>query len=317
MALRLSRLQSRRYWLIALAIAIVMLASFLLLIPHQSQRLQGSTYGRSPGGYGAWWAWMEQNHTPVQRWQKSPDQLITLTEPATLLRIDPQAIVSGSPQASLGSISTNDSQWVAKGNRLVYLGRWANLSAAPFDQTLDSEFGPVKIQGRRRATSINSPLLSDEHGAIIWREVQGDGEIIWVIPPFLGANAFQEQTANFQLLQALMQPDRHQLWVDEYLHGYKDSETLAAEAVGTVWHYLQQTPLFPLFVQLLLLCGLLIGWGNRRFGRPQAPPPLPANNQQTYVYALAQVLEKGDRPEFVVQQLLQAEAPPASAIART
>ena len=101
MALRLSRLQSRRYWLIALAIAIVMLASFLLLIPHQSQRLQGSTYGRSPGGYGAWWAWMEQNHTPVQRWQKSPDQLSTLTEPATLLRIDPQAIGTDISQASL------------------------------------------------------------------------------------------------------------------------------------------------------------------------------------------------------------------------
>jgi hypothetical protein len=152
--------------------------------------------------------------------------------------------------------------------------------------------------------------LSDEHGAIIWREAQGQGDIIWVIPPFLGANGFQEQTANFQLLQALMQPDRHHLWVDEYLHGYKDSETLAAEAVGNVWHYLRQTPLFPLFVQLLLLCGLLIGWGNRRFGRPQIPPPLPTNNQQTYVNALAQVLEKGDRPDFVVQQLLQGKAQP-------
>jgi hypothetical protein len=252
---------------------------------------------------------MSEQNTPVQRWQKSPDQINTITKPSTLLRIDPQANLSGSPQSGFGSLSDKDYQWVSKGNRLVYLGRWASLSAAPFTQTLTSEFGPVTIQGRRRATAIDSPLLSDDYGAIIWREVQGKGDIIWVIPPFLGANAFQEQIANFQLLQALMQGDRHQLWVDEYLHGYKDSETLAAEAVGNVWHYLQQTPLFPLFVQLFLLCGLLIGWGNRRFGRPQIPQPLAANNHQTYVYALAQILEKGDRPAFVVHQLLQAEAP--------
>ena len=309
MVLSRSALRSRRIWLIAVAIAVVMVISVLIAAPSQSQRLQGSTYGRSPGGYGAWWTWMAQNKTPVQRWQKAPNQLDRLPEPATLLRIDPQGIVSGSSQGSLGALSTQDRQWVSQGNRLVYLGHWASLSAAPFDQTVESEFGPIKIQGRRRITTVKTPLLSDDYGTLIWREDQGAGEIIWVIPPFLAANAFQDQTANFQLLQALMQPDRHQLWVDEYFHGYKDSETLAAETAGTFWGYLRQTPWFPLFIQLILLVALLIGWGNRRFGRPSLPGSQLQNTHHTYTLALAQVLEKGDRPEFVVQQLLQAEAP--------
>ncbi|MEB3160870.1 MAG: DUF4350 domain-containing protein [Synechocystis sp.] len=310
--------RSRRLWLIAVTIAIVLVIGLFVLTPtSQSPQRQGSTYGRSPGDYGAWWTWMAQRNTPVQRWQKPIDQLDRLTEPATLLRIDPQAIVAGSSQSGRGTLSPQEYQWVSQGNRIVYLGRWARVSAAPFNQIVESEFGPVTIQGRRRATRVTTPLLSDDDGTIIWQEVQGDGEIIWVIPPFLAANAFQDQTANFQLLQTLMEPDHHQLWVDEYFHGYKDSETLAAETVGTIWRYFQQTPLFPLFVQILLLCGLVIGWGNRRFGRPHLPASPPPNNQQTYAHALAQVLEKGDRPEFVVQQLLQSATPPPGQLQAT
>ncbi|MGA1621725.1 MAG: DUF4350 domain-containing protein [Synechocystis sp.] len=312
MALPLSLPRPQRLRLIALAIAVVMVMGLFILIPRQPERFQGSTYGRSPGDYGAWLAWMATQNTPVQPWQKPSEQLSRLSQPATLLRVDPRAILSGSPQTLLGPLSSEDYDWVSQGNRIVYLGRWGNLSPAPFTQTVDSEFGPVTFQGRRRGTEARNPILSDDYGTIIWRESHGDGEIIWVIPPFLAANAFQDQMAKFQLLQALMESDRHQLWVDEYLHGYKDSETLAAEAVGTVWHYLRQTPLFPLFVQLLLLCGLAIGWGNRRFGRPHVPFSVPRNNQQTYVQALAQVLEKANCHDFVVQQL-QSQSKPASA----
>jgi hypothetical protein len=137
MALSQPWLRSRRPWLIAGAIVIVLAIGGFTLAPlPQSPHLQGSTYGRSPGDYGAWWAWMAQRHTPVQRWQKPTDQLNRLTEPATLLRIDPQAIVTGSPQNSRGNLSPQDYQWVSQGNRIVYLGRWTSLSAAPFDQTV-------------------------------------------------------------------------------------------------------------------------------------------------------------------------------------
>ncbi len=127
--------------------------------------------------------------------------------------------------------------------------------------------------------------------------------------PFLAANAFQDNEANFALLQSLMMEGTRQLWVDEYLHGYKDSETLKEEALESVWVYLRRTPLLPLFVQLIILTVFLIIGGNRRFGRPQEPLIPTVNNNQAHINALAQVLEKGDRPQFVVQQFLHSEMP--------
>ncbi len=39
------------------------------------------------------------------------------------------------------------------------------------------------------------------------------------------------------------------IWVDEYIHGYKDRETLALEEQEDVLSYLAQTPWFLLFIQ--------------------------------------------------------------------
>lgn len=301
--------KSRRNLLIILAIAVVALGAFFLVIPGRASHLQGSTYSTEPWGYGAWWQWMADAGTPVERWRKPGGKLTTLSTPATLLKVNPQAIVDGAGYDNGGSIDQDEHQWITQGNRLVYLGRWAPLTAAPFGQTVDSDYGPVKIQGRRRFQNTADKILSDEYGTLIWREKQGKGEIIWVVPPFLAANAFRDNQANFALLQSLMMEGDHQLWVDEYLHGYKDAETLKEEAFGSVWGYLQRTPLFPLFVQLIILTVILIIGGNRRFGQPQEAIISTINNNQAYINALAQVLEKGDRPEFAVQQFLHGEMP--------
>lgn len=301
--------KSRRNLLIILVIAVVALGAFFFVIPGKASHLQGSTYSTAPGGYGAWWQWMAEAGTPVERWRKPTEKLTTLSAPTTLLRINPQAIVDSAGQDNQGAISPDEHQWVAQGNRLVYLGRWAPLTAAPFGQTLNSDYGPIKIQGRRRSPNNTEKILGDSFGTLIWREKEGKGEIIWAVPPFLAANAFQDNEANFALLQSLMTEGGYQLWVDEYLHGYKDSETLKEEAVRSVWGYLQQTPLFPLFVQLIIITVVLIIGGNRRFGQPQELTIPAINNNQAYINALAQVLEKGDRPEFVVQQFLHGEMP--------
>ncbi|AIE75448.1 hypothetical protein D082_29200 [Synechocystis sp. PCC 6714] len=270
--------------------------------------MQGSTYSNAPGGYGAWWQWMEQAGTPVQRWRKSGDKLQNLPGPATLLKIQPQAITNVAPYDDGGNITQQEYEWVGRGNRLVYLGRWAELTDAPFNQTVATNHGPVSIQGRRRSPQKEGKILADQYGILIWRQQQGEGEIIWVVPPFLGANAFQDNQANFALLQSLLKEGNGSLWVDEYSHGYKDPQTLQEEGLASVWAYLQNTSLIVIFLQCLLVLVLLAIFGNRRFGRPQEPASLVNNNNQTYINALAQVLEKGDRPQFVVQQLLQAQS---------
>ncbi|WP_228015622.1 DUF4350 domain-containing protein [Synechocystis salina] len=301
--------KSRRNLIIVLAIAVVAVGALLWAGTGRADHLQGSTYSTNPGGYGAWWQWMEQRGNPVERWRKPGDELTNLPTPVTLLRIDPRPITNIAPDGDGGNVTPQEWEWVASGNRLVYLGRWAELTEAPFNQTLASDHGPVRIQGRRRSPQKEGKILADEYGTLIWRQRQGRGEIIWVVPPFLAANAFQDDPGNFALLQSLLTEGNHPLWVDEYLHGYKDTETLQKEGVSSVWAYLQNTPLMLIFLQSLVAVILLIIFGNRRFGQPQAAPSPTSNNNQAYIHALAKVLEKGDRPQFVVQQLLQAESP--------
>lgn len=294
---------------ILLAIVVVAVGALLWTGPGRADHLQGSTYSTTPGGYGAWWQWMEKAGTPVQRWRKPGDQLGNLPTPVTLLRIDPRPIINIAPYEDGGNVTPQEWEWVAQGNRLVYLGRWAELTQAPFNQTVVTDQGPIRIQGRRRSPQQEGKILADKYGTLIWRQRQGKGEIIWVVPPFLAANAFQDEPANFALLQSLLTGGNNPLWVDEYLHGYKDAETLQKEGVESVWAYLQKTPLLLIFLQSLVVVTLLAIFGNRRFGQPQTSPNLVSNNNQAYINALAQVLEKGDRPQFVVQQLLQAESP--------
>jgi hypothetical protein len=62
--------------------------------------------------------------------------------------------------------------------------------------------------------------------------------------------------------------------VDEYLHGYKDTDTIREEVAQTVWHYFLKTPLLILFLQALVVLIFILWLGNRRFG--QAIPVTPA-----------------------------------------
>jgi hypothetical protein len=68
-----------------------------------------------------------------------------------------------------------------------------------------------------------------------------------------------------------------------------------------------ETPLLILFLQALVVLIFILWSGNRRFG--QAIPVIPAirNNSEVYIRALANVLEKAESVEFVVNHLSQAE----------
>jgi len=62
-------LSKRQIWILAIALAALVIIS-LFAAPGGKQQQSGSTYGRSPDGYGAWYAFMESRGIPIQRWQK-------------------------------------------------------------------------------------------------------------------------------------------------------------------------------------------------------------------------------------------------------
>lgn len=289
-----------------LILIIAITLGFLILLtvifaPNQQLSQQGSTYGRDPSGYGAWAAFMEEKRTPIQRWQKPLEKLSEKSEKITLLQIH------NSLQPESFSQQILPRQWLEKGNRLIILGILNPVTEAPFTTMQPSSFGNITIDTSRRAKNAKDQLLGDRFGAIVWREKVGQGEIILATTSNLAANAYQDFQSNYQFLADLVTKEGYALWVDEYLHGYKDSDVIQSEIGQTIWNFFLKTPFLIILIQLLILILFLLWSGNRRFGKAIAVIPPTRNNSEAYIQALAGVLEKAESADFVVSRLQEAE----------
>ncbi len=298
-----------RWWLGGLAVMAMLLLT--LFAAPQSSQVSGSTYSRAPDGYAAWYAEVQRQKLPIQRWQRpvsdlwpnlenSPDlppvkQVVQnpLKPLVTLLRIDGR-----------GRTSDINRSWLERGNRLVLLGARPAVTNAPFESALESPVGAVKIATSRREQT-SSALLNDQFGAVVWREQIGQGEIIYAATPHLAANAYQNTLGNFKFLTQLVAESGYPIYIDEFLHGYRDSQT-TQKSTESLPQYLAKTPLLLIAVQALVLVLISI-WGQRRIGRPQPLPEPNPNNSQAYIGAMAEVLQKANCGDFVVQTLGKAE----------
>lgn len=282
--------------LVAIAVGVMGLITFIFA-PTQATIQQGSTYSRAPSGYGAWYAYMQQQGVSIQRWQKPFTALDQHPHPITLLQVYPRAPRwHNIPQ-----------KWVEQGNTLLILGKWEPVSDAPFTTLHQSDFGTIKIDTRRRKRKIGTPLLADQYGAIVWQEFLGKGSVIYALTPYLGANAYQNDAGNYPFLANLITQSGNSIFIDEYLHGYKDEATITEEVGDNILSYLSKTPLFPLSVALLLLLMIAIWGNNRRFGQPMSLTSPTVNNSQAYIEALASVLQKANSSNFVISLITEDE----------
>jgi hypothetical protein len=179
------------------------------------------------------------------------------------------------------------------------------VTAAPFINILQKEdLKEIKIETTRRKKANNQTetLLKDDFGQVVWSENIGKGKVIYTSTPYLAANAYQEFTDNYEFLAQLVS-ENEKILVDEYIHGYKDKETIAREAQTNLWNYLAQTPLFLLFIQLLIMALVAIAVAFRRFGQPVSLKTSIVDNSMAYIQALAGVLEKAECTDFVVETI--------------
>ncbi|HSM80532.1 MAG TPA: DUF4350 domain-containing protein [Nodosilinea sp.] len=326
-------------------LGLALLLGLLLFGAPATGRLDsGSTWHRGPAGYSAWYASLEAQGVAVQRWQRPVEALIEQlgqAEDATLTGVPesrlPQSaawLTAAAPAADRaagaetlvavlpGFIEEGDlaallpwlPQWLEAGHRLVVLGVKTPTTAAPFSQTLSSPAGPVQIDTRRRYPSGRglAAALEDDYGAVVWQQGFDSAQFTVVATPHLGANAYQAQPGNFALLTALVTGAAAEaggrVWVDEYLHGYRDEAAIAADRPGDSWlSYLARTPLVIGLVQVLAVTLLALVANNRRLGQRRSLPTPSLDNSQAYIQALAGVLHKAGSHDFVVQTLGQAE----------
>lgn len=304
-------MNKKKWWLGIITFIILSLLSILISTPSQQYLQDGSTYSRQPGGYGAWYAAMEQQGAKIQRWQKPVVNLIENSPGPqqariTLLQIHPQL-------TQIPVLEDSDRAWLDRGNKMVILGITQPVTAANFTTTHANSAGLVKIQSSRRQVwknpliqSSKSIILGDRYGTIIWQEQIGKGQLILITTPYLGANAYQKEPGNFKLLSELVD-QKNQIYVDEYLHGYRDAEEVAKSGVGNWITYLGRTPVVVITLQMGIIL-LVFLWGyNQRFGAviPLVTPPM--NNSEEYIKAIAAVLERANCPDFLVSTIGKAE----------
>lgn len=277
----------------------------LLVLTGAPSVQDGSTYLRSPTGYSQWYQYMQQGGAPIQRWQRDYKQLQGSHQ--TLIQIWGNR--STPPDLTEAEIET----WLRQGNTLITLTWRGRVTAAPFSSQLDSAVGPVTIDTTRRQRlqlqNQEQANLEDASGTVVWQQSVGKGERIAATYPWLAANAYNGQARNYQYLATLARQRGGQIWIDEWLHGYRDPDSQAGIAGKQKYRnlvdFLSRTPIAAIAFQIMFVILLAIWANNRRFG-PIEPiaEPQPTNSEQ-YMQALAGVLNQAGQRAFVVTLLQQ------------
>ena len=290
----------RRVWIGLIIVGVIILITFISA-PSSNKIYAGSTYNRSPAGYGAWYAFMQQQDVKILRWRKPFDKIKAEKSPLTLLQIN------GSLRKNYFFNGINE--WIKSGNTLIVLGEYEPATEAEFTSMLDSSQGKVKIETRRRreVEEDEKATLKDNFGAVVWEKKLGKGKVIYSTTAYIAANAYQDYKSNFRYLANLVKQDKNTIYVDEYIHGFKDAETRVRERKGDLFSYLRQTPLFPALIQLGVIILFSVWAKNRRFGQPVSLKTRVVDNSEEYIQALAQVLEKAECNYFVIEMIAKEE----------
>jgi hypothetical protein len=299
---------SNRYLRIGLVALGLLFFLLLLLAPATGQKISGSTYNRAPEGYLGWYRYMAAQGTPVQRWRRPLDDLLeqTPSEPQTLLRVYP-----GIVDIYLAWDRQWLQQWLGAGNTLVALGLNSEITDAPFTTRQDSPSGAVVVKTRRRediAVNSDRNLLGDEYGAIVWQRTDNSAGNVYIAnTPHLAANAYLNEPGNYAFLADLVTQAGGTIWVDEYLHGFKDADVVVEETVRSWGEYLAETPVKVAVIQSLMVLGLFLLSQNRRLGNLVPVKAPQEDNSQAYIEALAAVLHKAESTPFLIDMIAKAE----------
>jgi hypothetical protein len=316
-----------QYWKIGLVGVVAIVLLTIVSATNGDIRQSGSSYSKTPDGYGAWYQMMVDRGVKIRRWEKTFGGLTKDTADfpgTTLLRVN--------SQLEPFQLTEPQQKWIELGNTIVSLGVAAPAQDGGFSAMFPSSQGAVKIETKRRLKSTlpisglskdisETSILSDRSGSVMVEYSIGKGRLILSTTPHLAANTYQDIRSNYELLAHLVTVDRQQIIVDEYIHGYRDRSNKNAanksdkdpkddnseERTGNILGYFANTPLIIVLLNLALGIIVLVWQQNQRFGRIIVPKPPQIENSQAYIQALGGVLRQANSIEFVIQNIGRSE----------
>lgn len=125
-------------------------------------------------------------------------------------------------------------------------------------------------------------LAASDNREILVEQRFGNGKIVILTDPYIVSNTGLNQLDNLQFALNLVGTRNGQIAFDEYHHGFGSNNNRFLE-------YFSGTPVVPIFLQVVLLIGLLLFSQSRRFGRPVPEPEPNRLSKLEYVSAMAEL----------------------------
>ena len=266
--------------LIAAAILLVVLVvASALVTPSRQDGGTGfpSTYSASWDGAKAAYLLLRDIGYNVQRWDEPPTELAGNPANEVLILANPQQFPTPEERAALR-------RFLEQGGRIVATGAMAAAflpDSQPFKEGFDSDEEAQFPAVLPSSLSIGAPEISmipperwqpermnqiviygnSETAAVVACAV-GKGRVIWWGSPSPLTNRGIQKTGNLALfLNSLGPKEGHTVFWDEYFHG----------ARGTLWSYVDKTPLPWVFAQFGFLFLFVLLARSRRYGPVRMP----------------------------------------------
>lgn len=268
----------------AAAIAVLLLASMAVFTPSATGQAAAvpSSYDSTSGGALAAYLLLTDLHYPVRRWEEPPANLRTPGAGSLLILADPTEPPSGQDRAALQN-------YVKSGGRILFSGAIIAMffsDAGFLSPNLDPEWKafqadfpsslsraapsivmrPAAFWGSLTDSQIQLYGEADTPVVISWKI--GQGEIVWWAGATPLTNAGISQAGNLRLflntIGSLGHGDSSAIYWDEYFHG----------ARGSLWGYVQKTPIPWGCVQLGIFLLAVLFTFSRRSGPIFTPAPV-------------------------------------------
>ncbi|HEY9746270.1 MAG TPA: DUF4350 domain-containing protein [Oculatellaceae cyanobacterium] len=243
-----------------------------------------SIYNSAPSGSRAWYLAIKKSGIPVSLWEESFQELKALPGPATMLIIQPFAVISGRmvfDEAATQQLLT----WVGQGNTLILLDDFQRPEAKAFIEHVGFRViaeapGMLSPSASQSGHALNDfvayPLHSQSGGILqavpkhrrhftpLLRNTRNQptliqlpyqkGSLILGTSTDLIANQWLHKNAdgNFQYLANLIQLEKKPLVINEFVHGYRKAGDIFA-------FFREKTPIGAIAMQLFFVF-LLVLW---------------------------------------------------------